>query len=968
MCAMKQSGRITPKLRILAPFAILAGVELVIFWPLISRLTTALHDRFDTMLNTWILTWQAHELIRAPLALFNAPIFHPLPDMLALSEIIWPAAPMTVPILAASGNPILVYNLTFLGTISLAAVGMYLLALHVTRNRGAALLAGLFYAFSPYQFGHIPQVQLLSIGWLPLTLLYLDRFWATGRRHDGLMLALFMAAQTLSTFYYGFQVVMVVGLYVLVRLLLQPKRPTVRRLGQILPWFALAALLILPLALPYLRVRADLGLERSITEAAHSGANLAAFFLPRGDNPIYPAALRSLVPGSGDLFPGVMGILLAVLGLIVWPKIRSSHSYLSRIYLIVLALAAWILALGPRLKLSNSQPTEISLPFAWVFEHIPGMTVIRAPGRFSVTLYLVLALAVAAGAAWLLGRIQQRVARGAVWALLIAICLGEFLAGRETFIALTMPSLAPAPPAYAWLAQQPPGALLELPLTSEIDQGPPQGSTVGDGAYDAWPDLNRMRYQFFQTAHWQPLIDGYSGFRPPHHRELGLTLAGFPDERSVTLLRGLGVTWVLVHGEIMEAFQPGRAATLRTQLERAPGIEHVQDFGPEWLYRVAPAQLPTVTGRFWNTADGHAGLILTGAGSALTVIPPDATLEVKGTWTPVDGGRATTFSLRPRLPLIVGEGSSVALDLPRPAVPGRYRLHLEASGWDVPPHDAEVAIDPQTNAVTLLPIRAESIPEDVRAQQVRAGRVTLPWRLLDRPDEDVTVRLRLVDAGGQEISQNDQSLSGASDLVNDWRPGQVITTTHSINLPGDAWGVYTLQASLLRSEDSTTYLFLADDGTPVETLTLPLVIRPAQTTTVSLPPATSLAEFGEDIYVLASDIRPPDQRGQPFITVAGWTTAAPLDTNYTIFAHLVDAEGNIIAQQDQQPLGGRYPTTVWEPGEVVNDTISISLPAEAAGKTACLRLGMYNQQSLVRLPRSDAPGDFWQPEKCWVLP
>ena len=682
MHAMKQSGRITPALRVLTPFVIMAGVELVIFWPLIQRLSTALHDRFDTMLNTWILTWQARELIRAPLAVFNAPIFHPLPNMLALSEIIWPAAPMTVPILAASGNPLLVYNLTFLGTVFLAAVGMYLLALYVTHNRGAALLAGIFYAFSPYQFGHIPQVQLLSIGWLPLTLLYLDRFWTKGRRRDGLMLALFIAAQTLSTFYYGFQVVLVVGLYVLVRLLLRPRQPSLHRLVQLLPWLALSALLILPFAWPYLRVRAELGLERSLTEAAESGATLTSFFLPRKDNPIYPAGLRSLVPSPGDLFPGVIGGLLAVLGFIVWPKVR--HGHLSRIYLIMLALIAWILALGPRLKLTDGYLTDISLPFAWLFEHVPGMTVIRAPGRFSVTLYLALALALAAGATWLLGRVKRRTIRFALWALLVAICLAEFVVGRESFIALTMPSLSPAPPAYAWLAQQSPGTLLELPLTSEIDLGPPQGATVGDGATDAWADLNRMRYQFFQTAHWQPIVDGYSGFRPPHHRELGLSLASFPDERSVSMLRGLGVTWVLVHSEIMEAFQPGRAAALRAQLDRAPGIEHVQDFGPEWMYRVRPAELPAVTGGFWSTADGHAGLTLRSADTTEAVIAPGTTLEVNGSWAPLAGGQATMFSLKPLLPLIVGEGSNVALDLPWPSVPGRYRLHLEANGWDVP--------------------------------------------------------------------------------------------------------------------------------------------------------------------------------------------------------------------------------------------------------------------------------------------
>ena len=322
-----------------------------------------------------------------------------------------------------------------------------------------------------------------------------------------------------------------------------------------------------------------------------------------------------------------------------------------------------------------------------------------------------------------------------------------------------------------------------------------------------------------------------------------------------------------------------------------------------------------MTGDFWSTADGHAGLTLKSAGATETVISPNATLEVNGSWSPVAGGQTTTFSLKPRLPLIVGEGSNVALDLPWPAAPGRYRLHLEASGWDVPARDVEVEIGSAPGPVTLLPIRADALPAAALSQQVQAGRVSLGWRLLDRPEGDVTVRLRLVDAAGQEIDQDDQSLGGTSDLVSAWRPGQIVTTTHSINLPGDALGVYSVQASLLRSNDPTTYLFLTADGTPVETLTLPFVIRPEQTATTALPPTASLAEFGEGVYLLDSDIRPPAQPGQPFEISADWTTAAPLDANYTIFAHLVDADGQIIAQQDQQPLGGRYPTTVWAPGK-----------------------------------------------------
>ena len=212
-----------------------------------------------------------------------------------------------------------------------------------------------------------------------------------------------------------------------------------------------------------------------------------------------------------------------------------------------------------------------------------------------------------------------------------------------------------------------------------------------------------------------------------------------------------------------------------------------------------------------------------------------------------------TFSLEPRLPLIVGEGSSVALDVPRPTAPGRYRLFLATKDWDVPEHDVEVEIGEQPGPAALLPIRAEPVPEEMLSQQVQAGQVSLGWRLLDRPEADVTVRLRLLDAAGQEIGQNDQSLGGTSDLVNAWRPGQTVTTTHSIALPDEALGVYSVEASVFRANDPITYLFLADEGTPVETLTLPFVIRPQQAATVDLPPAMPLAEFGTGVYLLDSE-------------------------------------------------------------------------------------------------------------------
>ena len=331
-------------------FLAYTALTLLLFAPLLPHLGSGLHDRSDTALNTWIIAWQAHVLPRAPLALFDAPIFHPLPNALALSEILWPVAPLAVPLLAATDNPVLVYNLFFLAAFPLAGLGAYLLALRITGHRLAAFLAGLIYAFSPHQFGHLSQLQLLSIAWLPLTLLFLDRFWTRGRPWDGFLFALCAAFQTLSAFYYGFQVALAVGLYVGARVvsrsqesgvrgqgagvrnqpsathrtsyivhptsyILHPTSYIVHRLIALLPWIALAGLLIAPFAAPYLRVRGELGLECSIGETLRNAATLEEWTRPPAANPLY-RALPGLASAEGGLFPGIVVLGLAALGVI----------------------------------------------------------------------------------------------------------------------------------------------------------------------------------------------------------------------------------------------------------------------------------------------------------------------------------------------------------------------------------------------------------------------------------------------------------------------------------------------------------------------------------------------------------------------------------------------------------------------------------------------------------------------------
>jgi hypothetical protein len=172
-------------------------LTLLMTYPLSLHLTDALQDTSDSLLNLWITNWQAHQLLTSPLQLFDTNIFYPYPNTLAYSEILFPNVLLSVPIFALTDNPLLTYNLMFLLSFILSAFGLYLLAYRLSGNRYAAFLAGLVFAFSPYRAGHLSQLQLLTMQWMPLALLYLDRY--LGRRRANSSPNACLLSTTLST-------------------------------------------------------------------------------------------------------------------------------------------------------------------------------------------------------------------------------------------------------------------------------------------------------------------------------------------------------------------------------------------------------------------------------------------------------------------------------------------------------------------------------------------------------------------------------------------------------------------------------------------------------------------------------------------------------------------------------------------------------------------------------------------------
>ena len=92
-----------------------------------------------------------------------------------------------------------------------------------------------------------------------------------------------------------------------------------------------------------------------------------------------------------------------------------------------------------------------------------------------------------------------------------------------------------------------------------------------------------------------------------------------------------------------------------------------------------------------------------------------------------------------------------------------------------------------------------------------------------------------------------------------------------------------------------------------------------------------------------------------------WQVLAPLEEDYTVFSHLLGSHnpvtgGPLWTGHDAQPDGGAYPTTAWQPGQVILDEHRLVLPADAPPGEYQLEAGLYLLASMARLPASDASG------------
>ena len=82
-----------------------------------------------------------------------------------------------------------------------------------------------------------------------------------------------------------------------------------------------------------------------------------------------------------------------------------------------------------------------------------------------------------------------------------------------------------------------------------------------------------------------------------------------------------------------------------------------------------------------------------------------------------------------------------------------------------------------------------------------------------------------------------------------------------------------------------------------------------------------------------------------------WRTSDILTEDYQVFVHVLDQNGNFIAQDDSAPVQNRYPTSQWRTETLIADEhdLSVSLPAHFS-----IRVGLYRLSDNTRLTISPA--------------
>ncbi|MFN8456214.1 MAG: glycosyltransferase family 39 protein [Anaerolineae bacterium] len=111
------------------------------------------------------------------------------------------------------------------------------------------------------------------------------------------------------------------------------------------------------------------------------------------------------------------------------------------------------------------------------------------------------------------------------------------------------------------------------------------------------------------------------------------------------------------------------------------------------------------------------------------------------------------------------------------------------------------------------------------------------------------------------------------------------------------------------------------------------------------------ANFGNLLTFAGAEVIPPNKEGIVKLKLL-WQARHPIPQSYTTFVHLVDVQGHLWGQADRVPQvnGVDLPANQWETYEWIVDEFEVALKPGAPAGNYTVLVGVYDPQTLERLP------------------
>jgi hypothetical protein len=287
-------------------------------------------------------------------------------------------------------------------------------------------------------------------------------------------------------------------------------------LGRLSLAAAASAIAILPVWLPYRRVAHEQGMLRSLDAVREFSATARGYLASSGRLHLATWSGAFFKDPVDSFFPGfvVAGLTLVAL----WMAARrgdAAHALTRRrvIMLSGIAMTGFVLSLGTRTPV-----------YGWLYTLFPPMQGLRAAARFGNLFLLAMSALAGLGLAALRRSLRSSRLTTAAAAALVVMANAEAL--RAPFVYQRFERI---PRVYDLLVNEPAVVLVEVPFY-------PRQAVFKNGEYV----LN-------STAHWRPLMNGYSGYTPATYAQYANAFWYFPRDYAIDAMRRAGVTHVMVH-------------------------------------------------------------------------------------------------------------------------------------------------------------------------------------------------------------------------------------------------------------------------------------------------------------------------------------------------------------------------------------------------------------------------------------